>query len=326
MKGESEIKDVWPILQSRAIQDLREPSQKQVEQILAGAAARGTLNSGGTSQAVFQELVACNSRIIQRVQGELFDVVKKANRGVIPADGESLLVQMMDEMISGFGQGLEARVEQERFIFPSTKSHFKEEAQRITLGLRARAKQEILLEIRVGAMTPELRPPKETPHEGPDDRDDMVPSVLRQSAFTRDQVGLQKDVAAAGLPFSLIMIDGDEFKAINDNHGHDVGDAAIKGLGSLIAKRATKRGRAYRFGGDEFAILLENYSDQEALLFATLLGEEIAASDLDGVPVRMTVSIGVATALDDDSESLFRRADAALRRAKSGGKNRTEMG
>ena len=131
---------------------------------------------------------------------------------------------------------------------------------------------------------------------------------------------------------ALLMIDIDHFKAVNDRHGHDAGDRAIVAVanGLTIALRATDL--AARFGGEEFVVLMPETDMTVAMAAAERLCAGIAAlciaSD-QGEPIRLTISVGVA-ALDplgepDTSSSLLSRADRALYRAKSAGRNRVEI-
>ncbi len=125
-------------------------------------------------------------------------------------------------------------------------------------------------------------------------------------------------------PFSLLMVDLDYFKAINDTHGHPAGDRLLKGVAQKI--KATLRGTDFlsRFGGDEYAIILIKTDIATATEVAWKLCEEVRGSRflLDDAALTMTLSIGVAEANEmDTEETLLKRADAALYRAKAAGRN-----
>jgi len=127
-----------------------------------------------------------------------------------------------------------------------------------------------------------------------------------------------------GDPFSLMMIDLDNFKDINDSFGHPAGDRILKGVGLKI--KASLRGSDFlaRFGGDEYALILIKSDVKAATEVAWKLCEEVRASRfiLDDAALSMTLSIGVAEASGDDTdEMLLKRADAALYRAKAAGRN-----
>jgi diguanylate cyclase len=124
--------------------------------------------------------------------------------------------------------------------------------------------------------------------------------------------------------FSLLMIDVDNFKMINDSHGHQGGDRVLKGVAFKI--RATLRQTDFvaRFGGDEFAAILLKAKADSAAVIAAKLCEQIRESRflLDGAEVRTSLSIGVAEAVDGESEEeLLKRADTALYRVKHSGRN-----
>lgn len=129
-------------------------------------------------------------------------------------------------------------------------------------------------------------------------------------------------------PLSLVLIDADHFKAVNDRHGHASGDAVLRHL--AIALGATFRAMDViaRVGGEEFAVLLPGTSIEGAEAVASRLCQTIAAQavDVGGVQITYTVSAGIATmeAGVDGIEALMKRADAALYRAKGDGRNRVE--
>ncbi len=121
---------------------------------------------------------------------------------------------------------------------------------------------------------------------------------------------------------SCLMFDIDHFKKINDVCGHPVGDAALKGLASIIMANIRQTDRLFRWGGEEFLILLPHTDIEEALAAAEKLRGAVEAHDFGcGLPV--TVSIGAAQMrLCETEESLTMRADKALYEAKRTGRNR----
>jgi diguanylate cyclase len=125
-------------------------------------------------------------------------------------------------------------------------------------------------------------------------------------------------------PFSLLMIDLDNFKLINDSYGHPAGDRILKGVATKI--KATLRGSDFlaRFGGDEYALVLVKTDAKAAEEVAWKLCSEIHASRflLDSETLNMTLSIGLTEARKTDTEeSLLKRADEALYRVKELGRN-----
>ncbi|NMB53821.1 MAG: GGDEF domain-containing protein [Leptolinea sp.] len=129
---------------------------------------------------------------------------------------------------------------------------------------------------------------------------------------------------------SLLMIDIDRFKFVNDTYGHPVGDEALVHLVSIL-KRAVRMQDLYaRYGGEEFIILLAETSSEEAFQIAERLRERIADSSLvvHNHTINMTVSIGVATTgIVDKStlEKLISDADTAMYAAKNAGRNCTRV-
>jgi diguanylate cyclase (GGDEF)-like protein len=126
----------------------------------------------------------------------------------------------------------------------------------------------------------------------------------------------------SGRPVSVLMIDIDHFKRINDERGHEAGDEVLKGLVALVKDRSRQIDLMFRMGGEEFVLLLPATGEAEAARLAEELRASIAAAPLlYAGPV--TVSIGVAELrASDDRESWIKRADDALYAAKNAGRNR----
>lgn len=125
-------------------------------------------------------------------------------------------------------------------------------------------------------------------------------------------------------PFSLMMIDVDNFKEINDTHGHQVGDRTLKGLASKVRAMLRKSDFLARYGGDEFALILVKTDLKTAAEVAWKIGATVRASRfLHGdVEMRITLSIGVAEAREGEpAESILKRADDALYRVKEKGRD-----
>jgi two-component system cell cycle response regulator len=127
---------------------------------------------------------------------------------------------------------------------------------------------------------------------------------------------------------SLLVLDVDHFKPINDTYGHLAGDSVLRQLGALLDDAVRKVDIVARYGGEEFVMLLPETTREGGILFAERLRERIAAKPFDvGIenPVHLTVSVGIASFPSPrvtTTEDLFARADEALYRAKSGGRNR----
>ncbi len=134
----------------------------------------------------------------------------------------------------------------------------------------------------------------------------------------------EKRHAAADSPYSLMVIDIDHFKQLNDRHGHDAGDDVLRRVADTLRLRSRQSDCVARWGGEEFALLLP----ATGLGLAAALADDIrgavaeAGLSVDG----LSVSIGVGEiAQGEDAAALFRRVDAALYRAKANGRDRVEL-
>lgn len=126
-------------------------------------------------------------------------------------------------------------------------------------------------------------------------------------------------------PVSLITADIDRFKDINDQYGHLVGDHVIRGVARRMTSVARRNDAVGRCGGDEFMVVLRRTSPASVARFARRLCARVGSYrfKIDGIKIRVTVSVGVAVAADGEgARPLIARADNALYRAKRDGRNR----
>ncbi|MET0182103.1 MAG: PleD family two-component system response regulator [Caulobacterales bacterium] len=139
---------------------------------------------------------------------------------------------------------------------------------------------------------------------------------------------LVQRAACGGDPVSVMLIDIDHFKQINDRFGHDIGDLVLKEFSARLASNTRPIDFACRLGGEEFVVIMPNTEGDVGCLAAERLRRHIAAAsfsvDIPGGSLDVTASIGVAQTegVDDTAELILKRADDGLYEAKSAGRNR----
>jgi diguanylate cyclase (GGDEF)-like protein len=127
---------------------------------------------------------------------------------------------------------------------------------------------------------------------------------------------------------ALFMFDIDDFKRVNDTHGHQAGDVVIKRMAEIVRKKTRGDDLVGRYGGDEFMVLITSSTEEQAISFAGHLREKISTTDIaipgTEVPVRITISGGLAMfpTHGQTTTELFRSADATLYESKRLGRNR----
>jgi len=123
------------------------------------------------------------------------------------------------------------------------------------------------------------------------------------------------------IPMTLIILDLDHFKTVNDTLGHDAGDSVLRGIGKLLMKRLRGADKVFRLGGEEFALLLYDTDEENGIHVAEELRTAIESSSF--IPNRsVTASIGVASLQpDEDWKDWMKRGDQQMYRAKSEGRN-----
>jgi diguanylate cyclase (GGDEF)-like protein len=130
--------------------------------------------------------------------------------------------------------------------------------------------------------------------------------------------------ARSGRGFCLLMMDLDELKAVNDRHGHFIGDRVLRGVGDVIAEGVRRIDIAARYGGDEFVVLLPETEVTGAYVLAEKIRLGVAELTVPGTEVRSSMSVGVVSFPDDGrtSDELMISADQAMYSSKHAGKNR----
>lgn len=130
-------------------------------------------------------------------------------------------------------------------------------------------------------------------------------------------------------PFSLVMLDLDFFKKVNDKFGHNAGDAVLKEISGQILKNVRDIDTAARYGGEEFMVILPNSDKNSARAVAERMRQTVASHSFQDIASAVTVSIGISGMPDANIrnvDELIRCADIALYRAKQSGRNRVEVG
>lgn len=130
-----------------------------------------------------------------------------------------------------------------------------------------------------------------------------------------------------GYPVSLIYLDFDNFKALNDRRGHEAGDALLQTFGREMIAGLRRTDMVGRLGGDEFAVLLPNTQPEQAVLVATKLKALVDRSN-EGADPQVSLSIGVVTSADQvpEAEALISAGDRLMYEAKKAGKNQIRKG
>jgi diguanylate cyclase (GGDEF)-like protein len=151
------------------------------------------------------------------------------------------------------------------------------------------------------------------------DRDPLIP-VLNRRAFVRE---LSRVIAYGRRykePAGLAYFDIDNFKQVNDRHGHAAGDAALLHLAQILGEHVRESDVIGRLGGDEFGVILARTDERTAETKARALADLIAARPLvmDGVEIPLSISVGaVAFTGDDEPQDALNRADRAMYQAKN---------
>ncbi|RCW62738.1 sensor domain-containing protein [Saliterribacillus persicus] len=153
---------------------------------------------------------------------------------------------------------------------------------------------------------------------------DYLTGLPNQHLFQKDFKKAMKDAKKFDSELALFFLDLDRFKAINDSLGHETGDLLLKKIAQRLEALLDNNAEVYRYGGDEFIILLNNANEKEAEVLAKKILVDFSISyDLNGVDVVVTPSVGISMYPHNgvDKKNLIRKADNAMYHAKLLGKN-----
>ena len=160
---------------------------------------------------------------------------------------------------------------------------------------------------------------------------DQLTGILNRRAFF-EQAGKQLQLCVqTNMPLTCIMCDIDHFKMINDNHGHPVGDSAIKVVTALLGRAIRQNDVLGRYGGEEFCVVLPGIHTQQGLEIAERMRASIekyagkGVRSIDGLHITSSFGVSVLTSAEQTLPDLIERADQALYLSKENGRNRVSL-
>ncbi len=159
---------------------------------------------------------------------------------------------------------------------------------------------------------------------------DFLTKLPNRRSFTRALEEFFESYKTYQVPFSLVMLDIDDFKRINDTYGHDFGDKVLVEIGKILKTFLRAKDIPGRLGGEEFGIILPGVKLEQAFRIAERLRKAIEVRELEvenGKYVNFTASMGIAEVEDsmESTEELYKKADEALYKAKKNGKNQVQL-
>jgi diguanylate cyclase len=165
---------------------------------------------------------------------------------------------------------------------------------------------------------------------------DPLTGLANRGAFDRALTEGMQSARRMRRPFTLVVIDIDHFKSVNDTYGHPVGDVVIKAVADRMRQELRDQDTVARYGGEEFALLLEGAPEGIAFSVADRIRERVASNPVPIPPeesatgeafeVQITLSAGLSVFKETDSpEAFLKRADQALYKAKRGGRNQVQV-
>lgn len=154
---------------------------------------------------------------------------------------------------------------------------------------------------------------------------DPLTGLLNRHALIPRFTEISHQARLTGQPVCLLLCDVDGFKTVNDEHGHDRGDAVLRDVAYVLRKRLRSFELVYRLGGEEFLVVLPGIDLPHGAEMAERLRSAVEESRPTGIGVTISLGVSVACGKDVDYDSLFKAADDALYEAKRDGRNRVAV-
>jgi diguanylate cyclase (GGDEF)-like protein len=151
---------------------------------------------------------------------------------------------------------------------------------------------------------------------------DPLTGLLNRHALVPRFLEISHQARLTGQPVCLVLCDVDGFKAINDEHGHDCGDAVLRDIAYELRKRLRSFELVYRLGGEEFLTVLPGIGLQAGQEVAERLREAVEQARPTDIPITISLGVSAARGAQVDYDTLFKAADEALYEAKRTGRNR----
>ena len=279
-------------------------------------AVRGKLSSAGVDELYLKLVDSQSEELLFKMHGEMKELVDGLVASTKSASGHT--AHLGNELIE-FKVAVGASRTHEDILRVIARLSTSAQATRTELE-RVRRQLENS-EVQVNRMSEELRTIREEAHLDP------LSGLFNRRRFTSGLAELAGIAVTNGTPLTLLMLDIDRFKSINDQHGHPFGDQVIVGVSQAIKASVKGRDLAARFGGDEFALILPDTALREGIVVAEYIRRVVGQAQIVDFATNeplanLTLSIGIATLASGESpEQLVLRADKALYRAKQKGRD-----
>ena len=295
-------------------------SNPKMNEEIDGFLAEGTRFDDARNRQLYEKYCGGDKerKLLEEVSQATFRIIKEALEGVVAT---GTVTQDYSQRLNGFVSRLE-KGEPDR-------SSLKEMIEEVILDTRK-------VEQSSSELTQQLEKSKQEGNElrlklEEAEREatrDVLTGLYNRKYFNKAIQALQDHYKEEGAPFSVIMMDIDHFKKINDTHGHKVGDSVLEFIGQTMTGSVKGRDVPARYGGEEFIVLLPATPFEGACKLAESLREQISSKTLKVTKTQttigvVTVSCGVAEVREDDTvDTVVDRADKALYLAKRSGRNK----
>lgn len=290
--------------------------KQERDKITNAAAARGTLRSGGTVKTLRDAYIATARHYADTVTAEVIGVL--APEGAIPPQNAQWARTLLETNFEHVAVAVMTTLGNDRALQNLPIVDNRDYGGALATDL----KRDLGITLDKVALRSGARVAPTAVADGAD-LDTLVPLKNRRG-FEADLAKALSKASESSEPVALLAFDIDKFKSVNDNHGgHATGDEALVGVAQITAAIVRGKGTAYRFGGDEFTVLLPNHSRNEAIAVAERIRGAVNGRPMTSRNLTLSVSVGVAVFSEHASDiaTLKKAADDAAYDAKNLGRN-----
>jgi diguanylate cyclase (GGDEF) domain len=304
-----------PYIYTLCYQHTAKTNDKLSNALIALLASSPTPTKSEVEELYHQFVVDDDSKAVQMLKTAVDNVMSKAQVALLDAQNSSTVYE---QQLGTAGAQLDDSGDQTEIIEAIVKNLIAETTQMSNVSTELREKL-------TAAQTEIAHMHEEFTRVRQESLTDPLTGLKNRRAFDDAFKTLSEQALELNTPMSLLVIDIDHFKRVNDTHGHIVGDAVLKCIGNQIKNVVRGNDVSARFGGEEFVLLLPDTPLVGAERVAENIRESIAKQTLrhgDHKIGQVTVSVGYACFnYEETIEDLFERTDAALYEAKIGGRN-----
>lgn len=266
------------------------------------------------------------SEYLDKILNKFFDTEQSTLKALIPNPPENYFIDLQEKIIHILEEKCNLILSNALQIFrTSIEAHsasINEQTIYENFGTLLKEKKEIEL-IKMNLLKVNIKQENSIMHQNRRTTADLdsLTKLWTRGCFDSELQKYFEEAKSAKSPLSIIMVDIDHFKTVNDTYGHPKGDEVLAGVASSILSITKNKGQPYRYGGEEMVVILNNYDTKEAMTVAERIRRNLESTPIAGISITASFGVGTFPAHGDSIAEIIKAADDALYDAKNRGRN-----